>query len=298
MAFNPNKITLVGKKMPLKAAVGGPIGYCIYGPDHSKDQLSREHVLPKGLGGGVVLLDASCEDCRLKTQEMEADVLGKCWGLFRDANREQIIGRKTKGDKLVEIVVVENGVRAKRKVLVSESPVSIIMPILVYGLGLTTYYDGPLVHNTRTFYDNERWKFAQAVHAPGGGRIEVRTAFSIERICQQLAKIAHGMMHYHYPQDGIKPLLPDLIVNGKTSDTVRYIGMSPNDLTKDPRVKKTGHQPLHQISPFGLLTDRGTYILGYDICLFAHIGAPTYRVYAGETKAIPQHQIQWPHWRH
>jgi len=210
-------------------------------------------------------------------------------------NREQITGRKTKGDTLIEIVVVQNGVRTKKKVLVSESPASIQMPILAYGLGMTTFYDGPLVHRTRTFHDNDRWKFAQAVHAPGGGNIEVRIGYSVERICQQLAKIAHGMMHYHYPQDGIRPLLADLIVNGKTSDIVRYMGMSPNDLTKDPQIKKMGYQPLHQISPFGFLTDRGTYILGYDICLFAHIGAPTYRVYAGETKAIPERQIKWPH---
>src|SRR4051794_33678678 len=59
------------------------IGQCIY-CGNTKPPLTREHVLPRGLGGfkspngyrsALVLQNASCEPCRKATQQIENDCL-------------------------------------------------------------------------------------------------------------------------------------------------------------------------------------------------------------------------------
>lgn len=63
------------------------VGACIYCGDKTPP-LSREHVLPRGLGGGsapdgysgaLVLQNASCEICRRVTQKIEEQCLLSIW---------------------------------------------------------------------------------------------------------------------------------------------------------------------------------------------------------------------------
>lgn len=66
------------------------IGHCIY--CGSKKQLSREHVVPRGLGGknapdgahrAAVLGRASCEACRVITWQVETEVQREAFGHLR-----------------------------------------------------------------------------------------------------------------------------------------------------------------------------------------------------------------------
>lgn len=50
------------------------IGKCIY--CGSTDNLTREHVVPRGLGGPWLLLKASCKKCARITSDFEGGVLG------------------------------------------------------------------------------------------------------------------------------------------------------------------------------------------------------------------------------
>jgi hypothetical protein len=49
-----------------------PPGHCIYcGLKAADTQLSREHIIPKGLGGLLIFRKASCSDCAEKTKRVE-----------------------------------------------------------------------------------------------------------------------------------------------------------------------------------------------------------------------------------
>jgi hypothetical protein len=107
----------------------------MYGPHHSKLELSREHVIPKGLGGGIIVLKGSCEDCR-KTAAIENECLHKNWKLFRAINDFDI-----SSDKPTEapIVIVDDDRRSEKLVPLKDHPNILVMPFsvvaLAYSLG-------------------------------------------------------------------------------------------------------------------------------------------------------------------
>ena len=53
-----------------KAAVFAPAKRCIYCLD-AEPPFTREHVIPRGMGGGMILLEASCSDCQKIINEIE-----------------------------------------------------------------------------------------------------------------------------------------------------------------------------------------------------------------------------------
>src|SRR5262245_38540988 len=70
------KKMLLKSASPRKPKIYSAPGRCIYGsgPDHD-NVLSREHILPRGLRGGLIFLKASCENCRKITQKIEETCL-------------------------------------------------------------------------------------------------------------------------------------------------------------------------------------------------------------------------------
>ena len=100
----------------------------MYGPEHSKKQLSREHVTPRGLGNGVIVLKSSCEDCRKKTCAIEDACLRLNWQLFRVHNWFDLSDPKsapTHGPITVEI----DGQKSVQAVPLSQRPNILTMPI-------------------------------------------------------------------------------------------------------------------------------------------------------------------------
>src|SRR6266700_51314 len=78
-----------------RPGVVGPIDKCIYGNDHPIDNLSNEHALPLGLGGGVILTKASCACCRNTTSAFETKCLRQNFGVVR-AHRDMPTRRPSK----------------------------------------------------------------------------------------------------------------------------------------------------------------------------------------------------------
>jgi hypothetical protein len=71
--------------------------------------------------------------------------------------------------------------------------------------------------------------------------------------------------------------------------------MAPKALHARDLVK--GMNALHLFDAVFTYTTQGTFILGYDICLFANLGCPTYRLYVGAYKKQPE-PITWGHRQH
>jgi hypothetical protein len=72
--------------------VVGDIGQCIYCDAH--DDLRAEHIIPFGLAGQHVLLNASCKACADKTALIELKVLHESLGAFRS-----VLGLRTRRPK-------------------------------------------------------------------------------------------------------------------------------------------------------------------------------------------------------
>src|SRR5271169_2001834 len=62
------------KRMPRRF---DPIGRCIYCGATPPTPLTQEHVMPQGLGGGIILPKSSCDPCRQITQKIEELCLRK-----------------------------------------------------------------------------------------------------------------------------------------------------------------------------------------------------------------------------
>src|ERR1700730_10388988 len=52
-----------------------PVGMCIYCGTTSFIPLTTEHIIPQGLGGGLILPKSSCDPCRQVTQKLEETCL-------------------------------------------------------------------------------------------------------------------------------------------------------------------------------------------------------------------------------
>src|SRR5947207_38285 len=70
----------VSKQLP---AVFGPVNRCIYCGKEPPIPLTREHILPQGLGGGIILLKASCGCCQKITSDFETATLRNMYLPYR-----------------------------------------------------------------------------------------------------------------------------------------------------------------------------------------------------------------------
>jgi hypothetical protein len=104
-----------------RPGVIGPIGKCIYGADHPTDDLSKEHVLPLGLSGGVVLTKASCGDCRDITSAFERTCLQHNFGMIR-AHQEMPTRRPAERPTQGKLSVYNDGAKDVQEVPLAEHP--------------------------------------------------------------------------------------------------------------------------------------------------------------------------------
>jgi hypothetical protein len=198
-------------------AMSRKVGRCIY--CDSTDGLTREHVIPEGLGGrlapdgqheALVLGDASCRCCTKITRDLEGVCLGKMMGLFRakaDMVRKE---RKTETRKVKYLDT--NGADAYEEVALTDLPAVLVLPVF-YEAGLTSGQPigGPykiriwakVIDGTAAALRPDQGLAAAGIGPGDYGR--------------QLAKIALGYAIAHFGIDGFKPLVRDFIL-GKNND--------------------------------------------------------------------------------
>jgi hypothetical protein len=203
------------------AKVFGPLGYCMYGPDHSKEKLTREPVIPRGLSGGIILRGSSCEDCRKKTHKFETECLAKNWKLFRTELDLELSDRRlapTHGT----ITVQHAGYSVPLIVPLRDYPLVLTMPKIADGPALLTGNNTPAATGLVHIYDS---KDAVARLARHKIRIAgIQADYNFKAAIQLLAKIAHGMMYVNFEMDYVQPLLLNIIVNDDINEAWKIIG--------------------------------------------------------------------------
>ncbi len=268
-----------------KPAVVGPIGKCIYGDDHPTDDLSKEHVLPLGLSGGVLLLKASCKSCRDATSAFETVCLRRNFGLVR-AHREMPTRRPSERPTHGKLYVHDGEKEEVREVPLDEHPNVLALPEFSAIPAYITGSLNPPLGRMRMYGDAAEISRRTALHA--GPTISIGGTFDNDAFVRLLAKIGHGMMWASYKTDNIRPLLLPVILDGQTADAWHFIG--------------AGFRPLpafsHELGAGANLVRcdvvenpvAGVYILA-TIQLFAEWGAPSYSVICGEADSVPPGQV-------
>ena len=249
------------------------IGHCVY--CGSTDNLSKEHIVPLGLGGSDALFKASCGVCRDATSKIEGRVLNVAWKGFR-----VVVGMPTRHKKKQPTTLraeVRNG-------------------------GVWTEIDLPISQYTGAAGFPRFGREPAALHAGQDDGLEVKSVFvvrgvaagvdptaspakiagaseyrvpvgsDIDAIARMLAKIAHCSAIDFFGPDTFEPFLVDSIL-GRQDNLGHWIGTPGGSMFDDPPAR--GHR-----IRVGTIEDGRAIMAG--IHLFADVGTPEYVVVVGE----------------
>ncbi|MBI4292515.1 MAG: hypothetical protein HY661_13645 [Betaproteobacteria bacterium] len=253
------------------------IGACIY-CGSTASPLSREHVLPRGLGGNLapeehsnalVLNRASCESCRAITQKIEE----KCLVSMMGPGRSKLgLRRKDRAPNSAAATVRKlDGTADERNLDWNLVPGPVVLP---------AYYE-PGEFSQNPLPEVAPWDAKIIVVAPAtralaepNDGVGVKLTVDSQVFAQMLAKIGLGVAVAVLGVDGFKPTVQELIISDP-SDYGRWVGGDAGSDRKCPKSKE-----LHSIR----LTERGgpngAYVIVH-IWLFAEFGGPRNYVVVG-----------------
>ncbi len=261
------------------------IGRCIY--CRADDvPLTEEHILAANLGGVKTLELATCGVCQEKiNEEFEQFCLRQ---MFRDYRYRHRIGsrRLSKRPKLLPALVRDELIELQR------DTVDIYTNPSAWRLEDVTYKEHPtflmlpvmrppgLLRNTPPELSDVGIQVGLWFHYhqppknddPNAG-IAAELLFHDVPFCRMLAKIAHCEAVARFGLDGFVPILPHFILHGEVNMRWYLVGGLPFLSPPDTRPFAIGLYESVRSDP--------KLIIAY-IRLFAHVGAPTYLVVAGE----------------
>jgi hypothetical protein len=197
--------------MNTAAPVTKYIGRCIY--CGSTDNLTREHIVPRGIGGPWLLLKASCKKCAKVTSGFEKDVLRKFFILMRTKLGLPTYHLPKRPDSF-SFVVTTDGQEKVMEVPASDAPTLFMMPLFEKpghirkdAQGSDILVSGVSLHGKK----NEVREFKDKYNVDSISRTEeLHTSFA-----RVLAKIAYGITVFRYGLDMIEKayVLPCIIDN-------------------------------------------------------------------------------------
>jgi hypothetical protein len=252
---------------PDRSKVFQSAGRCIY--CGSNQARTREHVMPKGLGGCIVFLDASCESCRTITSQVERDTLAKDYKIFR----------------------AHVGFPMNEKV-VPKDAYWLVLPILPRPgilVGRAPSADSLITHVQRlSFHPSESVEIPISDDIPS-------PKFCLGSFIRMIAKIAHGYAVGMLGIDRFAHLLPNLIL-GKNPNLLHHLAGCADSVIDEemrkqrPITRKIPDEPqsswtTHQIS-LGVISPDGHRVLATVMLrLFAYYSVPLYEIVVGELRA-------------
>lgn len=251
------------------------VGICIYCGERTPP-LTREHVLPRGLGGNdapegqanaLVLQKASCQTCQRITQRIEEDCLVSMMGPGR---AKLGLRRKDRASAVTTAHIDRiDGISEQRDVPWESVPGAITIP---------SFYEAPILSG-KPVPDfapcDYEFRVLEPARLPlhGTRRVGVALKADSRMFARMLGKIGLGLAVARLGLDGYVPLVRSLIIEGL--DTHGLVGGYAGT-NRSPQ--KTSS--LHTLS---LITNggaSGSLILA-EICLFAEFSAPTNYVAIG-----------------
>lgn len=254
------------------APVSKYIGKCIY--CGSADNLTDEHIVPRGLGGPWQLLSASCNECTKITSGFERDVVREFFILVRTKLGLPTYHPKNRPETFTFTVTL-GGKEEVVNFPVSDCPTLFMMPLFEKpgcidrnAQGKSISVAGMSLHGK----ENELREFktkhnVESLSVTG----YLRTSFA-----RVLAKIAYGMVVFQYGLDMIEEAYVLPCILGRKYDVGQWVGCE--DPHKSPALLPR-EQFFHRID---ILTKKSE--VGARIRLFANYQTPEYLVIVGRLK--------------
>lgn len=280
-----------------KPVVIGPMGRCIYGKDHATSALTREHVIPFGLGGGLILRDATCENCRKITHSFESTCLERHLKAVRTHEKMPSRNRKRRPTHL-PILVERDGIERPEMVPIDHHPTLLILPEYLDAPGMIGARPaGHLRERDHVFHKKNDPALKKVRALLEGRSFAVDNKIHGDCYARMLAKIAHGMMVAAYGLDNVAPFLLDIILRGDLSKASYFIGRDDTDLTGGAR-RGVGANHM-AISLVKAKAGPWPFIVAVNLRLFAHIPeTPSYLLMAGAVQQdLPINSLWRPHLR-
>jgi hypothetical protein len=191
------------------------VGHCIY-CGRSDSELGREHIIPQGLDGGLILLKSSCSNCSDVTKTIEQYCLRKMFGLFRAQIRLQ--SNRHKKDKVRFHIVSPLG--HKREIEPDDAPSVLLFPLLSTPSILNT---GLVYKLTLIIKGHKRINIAKG-RLVYSGSLVVNYHYDLITFARMLAKIAHSFAVAELGKENFSPLLLDIVLNRDCSHIGSLIG--------------------------------------------------------------------------
>jgi hypothetical protein len=256
------------------------VGRCIY-CGSADEPLTGEHAIPYGLGGHLVLREASCKPCQTITCRFENDVLHKGWGLVRTKCGFPSRTPKKNRPKTTPIELVRQGSSEVVQIPIEHDPGIITLPELAPPGCISGRDAAPGTvegYNWRVIVTDGG---ALAAHMQRLGVKEVRVwhksfEYSLARM---LSKIAYCFAVFEVGLDWFEEVfvLPGIL--GNSGDLGRWVGGvdRPVLTTGDGRILGQPHL---------VATSTAGPVIGARIQLFGGIDpeAPEYFVCVGRRK--------------
>ena len=243
-----------------------------------RSPLTREHVLPRGLGGNwapagssnaLVLQNATCEPCRQITQKIEDECLRAM-----DNGRARLgLKRKDRRPATMQaFITLPDGSTERRDVDSNE---------VLGAIGIPAYYEAGALTN-RPIAAVYPCDYRIIVVAPASQRllrqsakIEVRTSVNSRTFAQMLAKIALGLTVAKFGISGFEPLVRDLILNNPDEYGHWVGGFAGMQVGESPS------KQFHELQLLGTQQASAGIFIIVEIRLFAEFGGPTNYVVVG-----------------
>jgi hypothetical protein len=251
-----------------------PVGRCIYcGKGPSAGKLSKEHIIPFGLSGTLILPQASCASCSKITCEIERFYLQR---MIRDARIHlNLASRRMRRNKrqppplLIGRRILDSTSIRWDEVPKEQHPYW--LPTCGFApAGLLTNADPnhkPLVE--MCLLPGQDWQARWGLQSPNS---QLQMFIDSTRYARLLAKIAHAFAVATQGVDGFEPLLRDIILDNADM-AHRYVGGVERDFDD----RSPAPTVLHSIG----LGNSAEFVL-VRLRLFSFIaGTPSYVIVAG-----------------
>ncbi|MBU0622121.1 MAG: HNH endonuclease [Gammaproteobacteria bacterium] len=202
------------------------IGSCIY--CGATSSLSREHVLPYGLGGDLVLNAASCESCAKETGRVELRLLRGHWWPYR-----LCLGLPSRraGEQVPDLPVKvkrPDGTEYPAHIPMERQTIAMAFvfdpPSILTGVVKTEPPSGRV--NVRALGTSPSYVIVDGIEklVPAEEKIEIPVNLDAAGMCRFLAKVAQG---YAISRRGLSAcreyFLPEIVL-GRTDGAQTYVG--------------------------------------------------------------------------
>lgn len=257
-----------------------PVGVCIY--CGSKENLTKEHIVPYSAGGRWILPSSSCKPCARITGKFEGEfsrtVLGPLRMLFnlptrRPNERPRHLPLKVKYANSVdwEIIHVDRSICPFLVVLpLYPSPNPALAPETNKNGAATTKF----WIRGGGFRENRDEHLEMLCRLAGASQVMPDGTVNANVVCRTLAKIAHSFTVAELGIDGFQPLLCTLIRTENQSECPLYIGGGGSNEAPSTN--------LHDVA-FTRDSATGDYV-SVDVRFLGVLGTPTYSVVVGRKK--------------